>query len=370
MRISVQLIRVLNEGHLWSDVYDREWKDIFDVQSDIAQRIAEELKTVLTPEEIEKIEKETTNNPEAYNLYLKGRYFWNYRSEESLLKAIDFFEQAIEQDSNYALAYSGLADSYSMLPWYSPPSNPKYYLKAKQTALKALEKDNSLAEAHTSLGYVNNNEWKFEAAEKEYLKAIELDPEYSTVHHWYAMLLACTGRTDQAIEEILKARNNEPLSLIINLNVGAIYISARQYDNAIEALNKVIEIDPDFSSLQFDLARAYLNKGMYENALSAIQKFGDGIWRGIIYAHAGLFDEANRILDKSVMLSKTEFVSPFHLALLYFSLGSEEQGFNYLEKAYEIHDLNITEIRMYPELDEFSSDPRLIDILKKMELEK
>jgi tetratricopeptide (TPR) repeat protein len=349
--------------------YNGKWEDIFYIQDQIAFKVANELKTVLSPKEIEKIEEKPTENPKAYNLYLKGRYFWNYRTEETLLKAIDFFEQAIAQDSNYALAYSGLADSYSMLPWYAPPSNPEYFLKAKQAALKALEKDNSLAEAHTSLGYVNNNEWKFETAEKEYLKAIELDPEYSTVHHWYAMLLACTGHFDQAIDEILKACNQDPLSLITNLNLGAIFTSARQYDNAIEALNKVIEIDPEFSTLQFDLARAYLNKGMYENALSAVQKSGSKVWEGIIYAQMGQLDKANQLLDELVVLSKTEYVSPFQLGMLYFSLDSVEKGFSCLEKAYEIHDLQITEIKMYPELAKFSSDLRLVNLLKKMGLE-
>jgi TolB-like protein/thioredoxin-like negative regulator of GroEL len=369
VKIRVQVIRAKNEDHIWGNEYNGKWEDIFYIQDQIAFKVANELKTVLSPKEIEKIEEKPTENPKAYNLYLKGRYFWNYRTEETLLKAIDFFEQAIAQDSNYALAYSGLADSYSMLPWYAPPSNPEYFLKAKQAALKALEKDNSLAEAHTSLGYVNNNEWKFETAEKEYLKAIELDPEYSTVHHWYAMLLACTGHFDQAIDEILKACNQDPLSLITNLNLGAIFTSARQYDNAIEALNKVIEIDPEFSTLQFDLARAYLNKGMYENALSAVQKSGSKVWEGIIYAQMGQLDKANQLLDELVMLSKTEYVSPFQLGMLYFSLDSVEKGFSCLEKAYEIHDLQITEIKMYPELAKFSSDLRLVNLLKKMGLE-
>jgi TolB-like protein/Flp pilus assembly protein TadD len=370
--IRVQVIRAKNEDHVWADEYDGRWEDIFSIQDEIAFKVANELKTVLSPEEIEQIEKKPTENPEAYNLYLKGRYFWNYRTEETLLKAIEFFIQAVKQDSNYALAYVGLADSYAMLPWYALPSNPAYSLKAEQAALKALEIDNSLAEAHASMGHINYNAWKFETAEKEYLKAIELDSEYATAHHWYAMLLNCKGRYDQAINEILKARNLDPLSLVINRNVGVIYISARQYDNAIEALNKVIEIDPEFPHLQHNLARAYLYKGMYENALSAIQKNEDKfkVWRGIIYAQMGHLDKANQILDELILDSKSIYISPFDLALLHFSLGSEEQGFSSLEKAYEIHDLRLEGIRCYPELDEFSSNPRFNDLLKKMGLEE
>jgi TolB-like protein len=369
MRISVQLIRVLNEGHIWSDIYDRDWKDIFEVQSDIAQRIAEGLKTVLTSEEIKNIRKKPTDNLEAYNLYLKGRYFWDFRTEASLLKAIDFFNQAVKLDSNYVLAYTGLADSYIMLPWYSPPSG-EAYLKAEQAALKALEIDSSLAEVHATLGFVKLSKWEIASAKKEYLKAIELDPDYAIAHHWYALFLACTGHFDQAINEILEARKHDPLSLIININTGFIFISARQFDNGIEALNRLIEIDSNYSDTHLYLARAYLFKGMFENALSQIPEIKDKIWKGVIYAHLGHLDKARQILDELILLSKSQYISPFDLAILYFSLGDEEQGFNNLEKAFRIHDLNLTEIRMWPELDKFTSNPRYIDLIKKMGLQE
>jgi TolB-like protein/Tfp pilus assembly protein PilF len=369
MRITVQLIRVINEGHIWSDIYDRNWKDIFEVQSDIAQKIAERLKTVLTPEEKVHIEKNETENPEAYNLYLKGRYFWDFRTEATLLKAIGFFNQAVKLDSNYVLAYTGLADSYIMLAWYSTPSS-EVYLKAEQAALKALEIDNSLAEAHATMGFIKFSKWEVASAEKEYLKAIELDPDYATTHHWYAMLLAATGRFNQAINEILEARNHDPLSLVINRNTGVIFNSARQYDKGIEALNRVIELDSDFTEAHRDLAEAYLNKGMYENALSEIQKSNDKIWTGIIYARSGQLDKAKQILDELILSSKSKYISPFELAILYFSLGSENQGFSSLEKAYEIHDLQLAEIRMYPELDKYTSNPRYIDLIRKIGLQK
>jgi len=369
MRITVQLVRVANEGHIWSDIYDREWKDIFEIQSDIAQRIAEGLKTVLTPEEKAQIVKSETKNPEAYNLCLKGRYFWDFRTEATLLTAIDFFNQAVKLDSNYVLAYTGLADSYIMLPWYSSPSSD-VYLKAEQAALKALEKDNSLSEAHATMGFIKFSKWEVASAEREYLKAIALNPDYASAHHWYAMLLASTGRFDQAICEILKARNNNPLSLVINRNTGLISNGAHQYDNAIEALKKTIELDPDFIDVHRDLARAYLNKGMHEDALSEILKSNDKIWIGIIYARIGQLDRARQVLDEIFLSSNSEYISPFELAILYFSLGSEEKGFSSLEKAYEIHDVRLTEIRMYPEFDEYTFNPRYINLIKKIGLQE
>jgi len=368
--IHVQIIQAKNDNHIFAEPFKGPWKHITKLRAEIALGIADELKTILSTSEIENIEKRPTENTEAYNLYLRGRYFWNQRTEENLLKAINYFNQAAQIDTNYALAYIGLADSYSMFPWYAPPSNPEYFLTAKQAALKALEIDNSLAEAHASIGYIHLNSWEFKTAEKEYLKAIELDPEYATAHHWYALLLACTGRFDQAIDEILEARNLDPLSLIINKNTGVIFISAHQYDKAIEALGKVIEIDPEFDDVQYHLARAKIFAEMNENVLSVIPKSennSDKIWRGIIYAQMGYMDKANQILDKFVLLSENGYISPFELAILHFSLGSEEQGFTNLEKAYEIHDLNLTEIRMYPELDELMSNPRFIEQIEKMD---
>ena len=371
VRIRVQLIHAASDNHIWGDIFEGNWEEIIDMQIKVAKQVAIELKAVLSPEEIEQIEKRPTENPEAYSLYLKGRYFWDYRTGESLLKAIDFFNQAVELDSNYALAYIGLADAYSMLPWYAPGSNPDYLSLAGQAALNALEIDNSLAEAHASMGYIRFNAWEIEAAEKEYLKAIELDPEYATVRHWYAMLLAFTGRYDQAIDEIYEALELDPLSLIINQNTGVILIATHQYDKAIEALEKVIEIDPGFNNVYKHLARAYFFAGNHEKALSIVQQGlhkDDKIWEGIICAQMGSSDTAMQILDDLLLLSETDYVSPFWLAILHFSLQFEQQGFSYLEKAYEMHDLNMVEIRTYPELDKFVSDPRFIDLLKRMGL--
>jgi len=364
--IRVQVIRAINEDHIWGDEYDGKWNDIQSIQDEIALRVAEELKIVLSPNEIGQIEKKQTENPEAYNLYLRGRYFWENRTVESLFKAIEYFTQAVKLDSNYALAHIGIADSYSLLAYYD--DKIEYLSKAKPAALKALKINKDLAEANTTMGYINFIEWNYDSAEKYYLKAIENDPEYATAHHWYALLLMSKGKTSQAIDKILTARDLDPLSLVINRSVGIIYIDANQYDNAIEALNKVRKINPEFPNLQFNLARAYFFKGMYDSALSVIQNTNNITWQGIIYAQMGQLDKANQLLDELVLLSQTKPSLQSDLAMLNFALGLNEKGFDHLEKAYEIHDLSLTNIRRYPELDEISTDQRFIDILEKMGL--
>lgn len=205
--IHVQIIQAENDNHLWAHEFRDKWDNILTLRGQITTRIAEELQTILSPEEIESIENEATKNSEAYNLYLRGRYFWNQESEENLLKAINYFNQAAQIDNNYALAYIGLADSYSMLCLYSTHSNPTYFIQAEKAALEALNIDNSLAEAHSSIGWVYFNAWKIGDAEREFKNAIKLNPRYATAHQWYSMLLLCLGHYEQAIEEILIAQD-------------------------------------------------------------------------------------------------------------------------------------------------------------------
>ncbi|MGM0529550.1 MAG: tetratricopeptide repeat protein, partial [Bacteroidota bacterium] len=355
VNIRVQVIRAKQEDHIWADKFEGKWKDIFSLQDEIAFKVAQELKTTLSPVEVKQIEETPTQDTEAYNLYLRGRYFWNQRTEEGLLKAINYFNQAVQIDNNYALAHIGLADSYSMLGLYTIPPNPTYLIQAEKAALEALKIDNSLAEAHTSIGWVYFNVWKMREAEEEFINAIKLNPRYATAHHWYSMLLLCQGRYDQAIEEILIAQDLEPLSLVIGRNVGYAYLCVRQYDKAIIALNKIAEIDPDFPDLQLYLAQAYLNKGMFEEAQSAIRKSSERYkpWKGIIYAEMGYLDEANQILQEVISSSEVEKFTTNFIALLYFVLGYEEEGFSYLEKAYEEHIIYLTWINTYPEMDPF-----------------
>jgi TolB-like protein/Tfp pilus assembly protein PilF len=375
IRVNAQLINVEDGFHLWAETYDRELINIFDIQSDVAGKIARALKAKLSPEEIEGIEKKLTENLEAYSLYLKGRWLWNKRTEEDLNKAIEYFEQAIEEDPNYSLAYVGLADSYIVLPDYSHFPPKKGYPKAKETALKALEIDNTLAEAYPSLAMVKATyEWDWPGGERDYKRAIELNPGYATAHHWYGWHLMWLGRLDEAIAEIKLAQELDPLSLVISRNVGQFFYYARQYDQAIEALQKTMDMDPNFSQVHLILGSTYLQMSMHEEALAEFQKevnqSGFGITAiGITYAKMGRRDEAQQVLDDLLKRSKEEYVSRLGMARLYFALGENDQGFKWLDKAYEDLDGGLYNIKVNPFYDSVRSDPRFTALLKKMGLE-
>jgi len=375
IRVNAQLINVEDGFDLWAETYDRELINVFDIQSDVAENIARALKAKLSPEEIEGIEKKRTENLEAYSLYLKGRWLWNKRTEEDLNKAIEYFEQAIEKDPNYSLAYAGLADSYIVLPDYSPFPTKKAYPMAKEAALKALEIDSTLAEAYTSLAMVKASlEWDWAGAERDYKRAIELNPGYATAHHWYAFHLTGLGRHDEAIAETKLAQELDPLSLVISRNLGQFFYYARQYDKAIEALQRTIDMDPSFSQVHLSLGVAYLQKSMYEEALAEFQKeisqTGIGITAiGITYAKMGRREEALQLLDDLINKSKEEYVPPLGMARFYFALGENDQGFRWLEKAYEDRDSGLWAIKVNPLYDSVRSDPRFKAILKKMGLE-
>ena len=375
IRVNAQLINVEDGFDLWAETYDRDLINVFDIQSDVAEKIARALKAKLSPEEIEGIEKKPTENLEAYSLYLKGRWLWNKRTEEDLNKAIEFFEQAIEEDPDYSLAYAGLADSYIVLPDYSPFPAKKAYPKAEEAALKALEIDNTLAEAYTSLAMVKASaEWDWLGAESDYKRAIELNPGYATAHHWYAYHLTVLGRHDEAIAEIKIAQDLDPLSLVISRNLGQFFYYARQYDKAIEAFQRTINMDPNFSGVHLNLGRAYLQKSMHEEALSEFQKemsqTGTGIMAiGITYAKMGKREEAQQVLDDLINRLKEEYVPPLGMASFYFALGENDQGFKWLDKGYEDLDSGLWNIKVNPAYDSVRSDPRFKAILKKMGLE-
>jgi tetratricopeptide (TPR) repeat protein len=292
-----------------------------------------------------------------------------------LNKAIEYFEQAIEEDPDYSLAYVGLADSYIVLTNYSPFPAKKAYPMAKEAALKALEIDSTLAEAYTSLAMVKGAyEWDWPGAESDLKRAIELNPGYATAHHWYAYQLSGLGRHDEAIAEIKIAQELDPLSLVISRNLGLFFYSARQYDKAIEALQKTMDMDPNFSEVHLILGLTYLQMSMYEEALIEFQKersqAGSGIiWIGITYAKMGRREEALQLVGDLIKRSKEEYVSPVGMARLYFALGENDQGFKWLDKAYEERDSWLWDIKVIPLDDNIRSDPRFKAMLKKMGLE-
>ncbi len=385
VRITAQLVNVSDGYHLWSEKYDRNIgelccpEDIFVIQDEISMAMVEELKGKLLKKEKAAIVKRHTENMEAYNLYLKGRHFWNKRTEESLRKSIECFKEAIKKDPGYALAYAGLADSYTTLRDYTSVSPQEVYPKAKEAVRKALEIDDTLAEAHTSLAQLRFREWDFVSAEKEFHRAIQLNPGYATAHHWYALHLMYLARFDQALAEMKKAQELDPLSLVITRNLALVLYFARDYEQASEELKKTLEMDPSFSMTHTWLACVYLQKGMHKEAFREVQKESDihrhldpqvEASKGRVYARMGKEGEARKILDDLLKRAKDTYVPPILLADLHFALGEKDQGFQWLKKGYEERDSTLPEIKVEPGFDCVRSDPRFAALLKKMGLEK
>ncbi len=371
--IKAELVNVADGSQLWGEQYNRELSDIFALQEEIAQQISEKLRIKLTGEEKKRLTKRYTENTEAYQFYLKGRFYWNKRTSEAAKKGIEYFEQAIEKDPNYALAYAGLADSYALLGGYDVLRPKDSYPRARAAATKALEIDDTLAEAHTSIARIRMAfDWDWLAAEREFKRAIELNPNYATAHHWYGMYLVRMGRFDEALSEIKQAQKLDPLSLIINADMGAPLFFARQYDQAIEQHRKTLEMDLNFPPTHLRLGAAYEQKGMYQEAIAeyqrAIELSGDNtktsVVLGYAYAVSGRRAEAQKELDQL----KEQSNSPYDIAMIYTALGDKEQAFEWLEKAYEDRSGGLVFLKVDPGLDSLRSDPRFADLLRRVGL--
>ena len=379
LRITVELVKVSDGYPLWSEKYEGNMEDFFALQDEISLAIVDSLKIKLLGGEKAKLVKRYTGNIEAYNLYLKGRFFWNKREREDLEKSIEYFQEAIEKDPTYALAFSGLADAYNMLGnnLYIPPSEA--FPKAKVAALKALEFDNSLAEAHTSLASIlGNYEHDLERAERAYQHAIELKPGYATVHHWYAVHLALLGRHEEAIKEILRARELDPLSPRINANVGLLFYYAREYNRALAELEKSTEFFPEHSANYFYAMWVYAQMGRYEDAVSSSEhsfelegQSGElRTWLAYIYSLSGKRAEAQKRLSNIIEYSKQNFVPPICIARVYVGLGEKEEAFFWLNKGYSQNDAQLVDLKIDPTFDPLRSDPRYTELLRKIGLEK
>jgi serine/threonine-protein kinase len=379
LRISVELVSVADKATIWQETYERDEGDIFDLQDQISLDILNKLKINLLGKEKTDFVKRYTENHKAYDLYLKGHNFWEKRTEESIRTAIDYFNQSVEIDPEFALAYAGLSDCYLALPWYSPSSTVSVMLKAIEYVQQALALDDSLAEAHTSLAWLKATfEYDWAGAEAEFNKAIDLNYNYSTAHQWYALLLAYLGRFEEAISEINIALEMDPLSLIISRNVGQVCFLARKYDRVIEALRNTIEIDNTFSYTHSWMGKAYFQKSMYDEALFELQMEKDLskgqnpvdiIYIGIAHALMGQKAEAHKILTQIENRSKYENISPVWLACLYHSIGEIDKSFELLGKAYDEKDPQLVYIIEHAWFDNFRSDQRFIELLKKMNLE-
>ncbi len=301
--------------------------------------------------------------------------WYNHWGQVTFEKGIEYFEQAVEKDPAYAVAYAGLADSYGLLGTYEVLPPKEAMTKAEAAAVKALEIDDTLAEAHTSLGWVRTNyDWDWVGAEKEFQRAIELNPNYATAHHWYAIYLRRLGRHDEAIAAIERAQELDPLSLIINSFVGKIYLDARQVDQAIDHLRKTIEMDPNFAPAHRYLAAAFAIQGRYEEAIAeykkAITLSGGSTRDRAPLAHtnsmSGRRAEAQKVLEELKALSKEKYVSPYAMALIYTGLGEKDLAFEWLEKAYEERSFWLSFLKVAPSLDPLRSDPRFQDLLRRM----
>ncbi len=376
LTISLELVDVRDNNHLWGEQYNRKLSDIFAIQEEISKEVTNRLQLRLSGAEQRRLTKRYTDNAEAYQLYLKGRFYWDKRTEDGLKKSAQYFDQAIEKDPNYALAYAGLADSYNILGTFSFLQPKEAFPKAKGAAAKALDIDDLLAEPHTSLAWVYFVfEWDYAAAEREFKRAIELNPKYPTAHSWYSMYLVSTGRTAEARAEIKRAQELDPLSLIINTLVGWISVLTRDYERALEQARKTVELDPNFPRAYWVLGLAYEQKGVYGEAIAAFQKgfalSGDYeflAWLGHAYASSGNRREAEKVIAQLNEMAQHRYVSSYDIAAIYAGLGEKERALDWLEKAYDEHPRFLVDLGVEPKLDALRSDPRFADLVRRVHL--
>ncbi|MGB6340566.1 MAG: protein kinase [Candidatus Aminicenantaceae bacterium] len=375
LRITAQLINVADGYHLWSDRYDRQLADVFDIQDEISLAITDKLKLELLGEEKQKLTKRFTEDIEAYNIYLKGLYFRRKLTGDNIKKAIGLFNQAIDKDPKNALAWAGLSYTHMVSTFYGDKSPDEAYPLAKKAVLKALELDHQLEEAYEAQAAINAYmEWDWESAKANLDRAQELNPGYAWVYFHRGSLLTYLAEFEEGIRNFKKACELDPLNIAFNRNLGCIYVRADQFENAVETLQRTIEMDPDFPMTHLYLAYVYIQKNMYEEALTELQKeksLLNGFLEphiGIVYNLMGQKDKTQKILDELLVRSKKEYISSYGLALLHFDLGENDLGFSCLEKAYDVRDPWLVYMSVDFLLDRVRSDPRFKEILKRTNL--
>jgi TolB-like protein/DNA-binding winged helix-turn-helix (wHTH) protein/Flp pilus assembly protein TadD len=377
VRITAQLIEASTDKHLWSQSYEGELRDTLALQKKVAGAIADQIRINLTPQEQAALKTVKAVNPEAYESYLKGRYFWNKRTADGLKVALAYFNQSIEEDPKYAPSYSGLADTYALLgDWqYAVMPPTEAFSKAKTAAIKALELDGALGEAHNSLAFVLDGfDWDLDAGGKEFQRAIELNPGYATAHHWYAWHLSLLGRYDEAIIEMRKAENLDPLSLIINADLAELLALAHSYDESIRQSRKTIEMDPNFALAHSQLAQAFLQKHMYDEAVAEMQtavRLSANSPTCIAnlaraYVAAGKKSEAMKLLSDLKKRSNSTYSNAAEIAMIYASLGDADQAMTWLEKGYE--ERFNPGVLLRPAFDPLRSDLRFQNLLHRVGL--
>ena len=377
--ISAELINARDGSHIWGHQYDRKLADMVALREEIAREMASALRRRLTGAEEKRVTKSYTANPEAFQDYLKGRYWLNKGTEEGFNKGIAYFQHAITQDPAYALAYTGLSDCYSSLADFGLVSAKDGYLKAKDAALKALELDDTLAEAHGSLALIKSSyDWDWSGADKEIRRAIELNPSYADAHRLHAEVLWQTGRLNEAIAESKGNLELDPISLGTNVDLGVEYFLARQYDQLIAQERKVLELDPNYIDAYYFRGIAYLKKSMFKEGKADLEKGvaiapgSEVALTGLGYAYAvtGRKADAHRVLDKLNALSKQKYVSPIWRVKIYAGLVEKDKAFEWLERAYEDHSIvSVGYIKTNPMFDPLRSDARYADLLRRTNLQ-
>lgn len=377
LRITAQLVDPVHDTHLWAETYRGTLDDVFEIQENVSRSIVDALLIHLTDEEKDSLQKRHTENAEAYQLYLQGRFFWNKRSQESIKTAIRFFEKSLQKDPDYALAWTGLSDAYNLLGEFTNLSRLELYPKAKAAVNRALEIDNQLAEAHISLACIYMlNDWNWVEAEKEFLIGIELNPNYATAHHWFAECLLFMGKTEEALSEISIAFDHDPVSQAITKDQGMTFYYTRQYDIAIQKAKNALDLDPDFIAVHRLLSLAYLEKNMFDKAIAENQLWGiltgnevkTKVSLAHIYAVAGRRDDAEKLIEEVLIhhvLGENEYRG---MALVFAALGEKDTAFKWLDKSFERHEPALSSLMVDPKLDSIRDDPRFDILIEKVGL--
>ena len=373
VRITAQLIRAGTDQHLWADSYERDLQDILGLQNEVAHAITQQIEGRLSQRNETRRESARSVNPEAYEAYLKGRYYWNKRDRASLEKSLGYFNEAIAKDPNYALAYAGLADVYVVIgsDWATAPKDVNK--KAKAAAQKALAIDSSLVEPHTSLASIYHNEWNWQGAEREFKRAIELNPNYATAHHWYSIYLATAGRFDETVKEAKKAAELDPLSLIISASLGDRLNEARRYEDAAKQCRKTLDLDPNFGLAYLCIGTSYVNEGHFQEGIPELQKGiellpGSPYFMGqlgIAYALSGDRARAREVLSKLKNPSQPHLPN-YSIAMVYAGLADKEQTIFWLKKGYEERNEDMIYMNIEPVLDPIRPDPRFQDLIRRV----
>src|SRR5436190_8284722 len=380
LNVQVDLVDTVTGAEIWGAGYDRKITDLLAIKQAIAQQVTAKLKLKVSSEEQRRLVKRDSTNAEAYQFYLRGRYFWDKRTSDGIKQAIEQFQQSIERDPNFALGYVGLADSYTGLAFYNFAAPHEAMPKAKESAIKALTLDDTLAEAHATLAHILvNYDWNWSESEKEFNRSIELKPDYARAHQWYAIhYLTAMGRLEEAVQEMKKALELEPASLVMNTFMGATLYYAGRYDEAIDQCRRTIEMDPNFAVAHWHLGLAYEQKQLLDAATEEFKKAislsgGSPLMRaalGRVYAKSQKKHEANEILSELNELAKRQYVSAYELATIYVALGNSEQAFQMLAKAYAEHSFHLANLNVCPQFKSVRSDPRFQDLVQRVGLSR